>query len=83
MSMSATSATFHVNLKHAAARRADTARMNPTNPIAAVTHRDPYPYYSTLVDGPPLAFDASLGLWVASRAASVSKPPFGAYTNGS
>ncbi|WP_321848502.1 cytochrome P450 [Burkholderia diffusa] len=46
--------------------------MNPTNPIAAVTHRDPYPYYSTLVDGPPLAFDASLGLWVASRAASVT-----------
>ncbi|KUZ03826.1 cytochrome [Burkholderia territorii] len=46
--------------------------MNPTDPIAAVTHRDPYPYYSTLVDGPPLAFDASLGLWVASRAASVT-----------
>ncbi|KVV53162.1 cytochrome [Burkholderia territorii] len=46
--------------------------MNPTDPIAAVTHRDPYPYYSTLVDGPALAFDASLGLWVASRAASVT-----------
>ncbi|MGK8207200.1 cytochrome P450 [Burkholderia cenocepacia] len=46
--------------------------MNPTDPIAAVTHRDPYPYYATLVDGPPLAFDASLGLWVASRAASVA-----------
>ncbi|EGD02884.1 cytochrome P450-like protein, partial [Burkholderia sp. TJI49] len=26
--------------------------MNPTDPIAAVTHRDPYPYYATLVDGP-------------------------------
>ncbi|HDR9057140.1 TPA: cytochrome P450 [Burkholderia vietnamiensis] len=46
--------------------------MNPTDPIAAVTHRDPYPYYATLVDGPPLAFDATLGLWVASRAASVA-----------
>ncbi|RKU04806.1 cytochrome P450 [Burkholderia sp. Nafp2/4-1b] len=46
--------------------------MNPTDPIAAVTHRDPYPYYATLVDGPPLAFDATLGLWVASRAASVT-----------
>ncbi|TCW79723.1 cytochrome P450 [Burkholderia sp. SRS-46] len=46
--------------------------MNPTDPIAAVTHRDPYPYYATLVDGPPLAFDAALGLWVASRADSVS-----------
>ncbi|MGU7773903.1 cytochrome P450 [Burkholderia sp. MR1-5-21] len=45
---------------------------NPTDPIAAVTHRDPYPYYAALVDGPPLAFDAALGLWVASRAASVS-----------
>ncbi|VWB79934.1 cytochrome P450 [Burkholderia pseudomultivorans] len=46
--------------------------MNPIDPIAAVTHRDPYPYYATLVDGPPLAYDASLGLWVASRAASVA-----------
>ncbi|AFQ49913.1 cytochrome P450 [Burkholderia cepacia] len=46
--------------------------MNPTDPIAAVTHRDPYPYYATLVDGPPLAFDATLGLWVTSRAASVT-----------
>ncbi|KUZ68253.1 cytochrome P450 [Burkholderia ubonensis] len=45
--------------------------MNPTDPIAAVTHRDPYPYYAALVDGPPLAFDATLGLWVASRAATV------------
>ncbi|MBR8038081.1 cytochrome P450 [Burkholderia cenocepacia] len=45
--------------------------MNPTDPIAAVTHRDPYPYYAALVDGPPLAFDATLGLWVASRAAAV------------
>ncbi|WP_175921676.1 cytochrome P450 [Burkholderia latens] len=46
--------------------------MNPTDPIAAVTHRDPYPYYATLVDGPPIAYDATLGLWVASRAASVT-----------
>lgn len=50
----------------------DTGRMNPTDPIAAVTHRDPYPYYATLVDGPPLAFDATLGLWVASRASAVT-----------
>ncbi|MBZ5795380.1 cytochrome P450 [Burkholderia contaminans] len=46
--------------------------MNPTDPIAAVTHRDPYPYYAALVDGPPLAFDATLGLWVASRAVAVT-----------
>ncbi|CAB3754887.1 cytochrome P450 [Burkholderia sp. MSh2] len=46
--------------------------MNPIDPIAAVTHRDPYPYYAALVDGPPLAFDATLGTWVASRAATVT-----------
>ncbi|MBU9262746.1 cytochrome P450 [Burkholderia multivorans] len=46
--------------------------MNPTDPIAAVTHRDPYPYYAALLDGPPLAYDPSLGLWVATRAASVA-----------
>ncbi|MEN2475704.1 cytochrome P450 [Burkholderia sp. GS2Y] len=46
--------------------------MNPTDPIAAVTHRNPYPYYAALVDGPPLAFDATLGLWVASRATAVT-----------
>ncbi|AXF22920.1 cytochrome P450 [Burkholderia pyrrocinia] len=46
--------------------------MNPTDPIAAVTHRDPYPYYAALVDRPSLAFDATLGLWVASRAAAVT-----------
>lgn len=68
----ACAATFHVSPKHAAARRADTVCMNPTDPIAAVTHRDPYPYYAALVDGPPLAFDATLGLWVASRAAAVT-----------
>ncbi|WP_419688959.1 cytochrome P450 [Burkholderia theae] len=46
--------------------------MNPTDPIAAVTHRDPYPYYAALVGGPSLAFDATLGLWVASRATAVT-----------
>ena len=65
-------ATFHVSPKHAAVRCPDTVCMNPTDPIAAVTHRDPYPYYAALVDGPPLAFDATLGLWVASRAAAVT-----------
>ncbi|VWB45810.1 cytochrome P450 [Burkholderia aenigmatica] len=68
----ARAATFHASPKLAAARYADTVRMNPTDPIAAVTHRDPYPYYAALVDGPPLAFDATLGLWVASRAAAVT-----------
>lgn len=41
---------------------------SPTDPIAAVTHPDPYPYYAQLRAGPPLAFDERPGLWVASRA---------------
>lgn len=40
----------------------------PTDPIAAVTHPDPYPYYAQLRAGPPLAREERLGLWVASRA---------------
>lgn len=43
--------------------------MHPHNPVAAVSHGNPYPYYSTLLEGPPLVFDAALKLWVASRAA--------------
>ncbi|SOD23188.1 Cytochrome P450 [Variovorax sp. YR752] len=40
----------------------------PTDPVAAVTHADPYPYYAALRDGPPLAWNEKLRLWVASRA---------------
>ena len=40
----------------------------PTDPIAAVTHPDPYPYYAQLRAGPPLAYDERLRLWIASRA---------------
>ncbi|MBA2673433.1 cytochrome P450 [Ramlibacter sp.] len=43
--------------------------MEPTDPLQAVTHGDPYPFYARLRAGPPLAYDASLKLWVASRAA--------------
>ncbi|MGQ3129455.1 MAG: cytochrome P450, partial [Variovorax sp.] len=42
--------------------------MAPTDPVKAVVHPDPYPYYATLRDGPPLAWNATLRLWVASRA---------------
>lgn len=42
--------------------------MEPTDPLQAVTHGDPYPFYARLRAGPPLAYDAALGLWVASRA---------------
>ncbi|MEJ1172213.1 cytochrome P450 [Variovorax sp. CCNWLW235] len=40
----------------------------PADPVAAVTHADPYPFYETLRAGPPLAWNESLRLWVASRA---------------
>jgi len=40
----------------------------PADPVAAATHADPYPYYAALRDGPPLAWDEKLRLWVASRA---------------
>jgi cytochrome P450 len=43
------------------------------NPIKAVTHRDPYPYYGRLLAGPPLYFDEGLRLWVAARATMVSE----------
>ena len=51
----------------AAARAAD----RPTNPIAAVTHRDPYPYYADLVAARPIHRDEPLALWVLSSAAAV------------
>jgi hypothetical protein len=34
----------------------------PTDPVAAVTHADPYPYYADLRDGPPLAWNEKLRL---------------------
>ncbi len=46
--------------------------MNPTDPIAAVVHPDPYPYYAALTAGPPLVYHPELNLWLATRAASVA-----------
>lgn len=40
--------------------------MHPADPIQAVTHPDPYPYYRTLARERPLYYDPALGLWVAS-----------------
>ncbi|MGJ7613385.1 MULTISPECIES: cytochrome P450 [unclassified Variovorax] len=40
----------------------------PADPVAAATHADPYPYYATLREGPPLAWNDALRVWVASRA---------------
>jgi len=47
--------------------------MKPTNPINAVTHRDPYPYYQSLLAGPLLYYDEALRLWVAAHASTVSE----------
>jgi len=47
----------------------DKAR--PENPLAAVTHPDPYPYYAALVDGNPIYRDTALDLWISSGAAAV------------
>lgn len=44
----------------------------PRDPIAAVTHPDPYPYYAELVAQRPLHRDETLSLWVASSAAAVT-----------
>jgi cytochrome P450 len=44
----------------------------PQDPIAAVTHPDPYPYYAMLVADKPIYRDAQLGLWVASSAETVT-----------
>ena len=44
----------------------------PRDPVAAVTHPDPYPYYAELVAQRPLYRDESLGLWVASSAQAVT-----------
>lgn len=45
--------------------------MNPTDPIAAVVHPDPYPYYAELVAGAPLIYHPGLKLWLAASAAGV------------
>jgi cytochrome P450 len=46
--------------------------MFPSDPIAAVTHSDPYPYYADLVARTPLYRDDTLGLWVAVSAEAVT-----------
>jgi cytochrome P450 len=44
----------------------------PPDPIAAVTHPDPYPFYADLVAHRPLYRDEALRLWVATSAAAVT-----------
>lgn len=44
---------------------------HPADPLQAVTHPDPYPYYATLRQRPPLVRDDTLKLWIAARASTV------------
>jgi cytochrome P450 len=41
------------------------------NPVTAVTHMDPYPYYRTLARQTALEWDPSLNLWIAAHPACV------------
>jgi cytochrome P450 len=53
-------------------RRHDVTDVSePTDPIAAVVHPDPYPYYRALVGDRPLHRRED-GLWIASGAAAVA-----------
>lgn len=45
---------------------------DPRTAIEAVTHPDPYPWYSRVVRERPIAFDDELGCWVAASAAAVT-----------
>ena len=45
----------------------------PADPIAAVSHPDPYPYYGALRDGADLQRDDALGLWLAVGAPAVDR----------
>jgi cytochrome P450 len=47
--------------------------MPPTDPLAAVVHPDPYPYYAELTAGPPLVHHRDLDVWLATRASSVTE----------
>ncbi len=49
-----------------------TSPPDPINPIAAVTHPDPYPFYADLVAHRPIYRDEALRLWVATSAAAVT-----------
>jgi cytochrome P450 len=50
----------------------DAGMMFPQDPIAAVTHPDPYAYYADLVARQQLYHDDKLGLWVVSSASAVT-----------
>lgn len=45
----------------------------PLDPLAAVTHPDPYPYYAALVALQPFHYDERLKLWIAAGANVVTE----------
>ena len=45
----------------------------PSDPIVAVVHPDPYPYYARLRRERPLYLDSGLGLWVAATRARLPR----------
>ena len=47
--------------------------MNSIDPISAVVHANPYPYYTELAARSPFVFEPRLRLWVASSAAAVTE----------
>jgi cytochrome P450 len=49
-------------------RSTSSADCMPVDPVAAITHADPYPFYAQLRAGPPLVWNEKLRVWVASRA---------------
>lgn len=50
----------------------DRPTSHPTDPVAAVTHPDPYPYYADLVARRPFERHSDLGMWVAASAEAVT-----------
>lgn len=51
---------------------AEMAETDGIDPLGAVTHPDPYPYYRQLAASRPFFRDARLGLWVAAGAREVA-----------
>jgi cytochrome P450 len=56
----------------AVAEAAADIPVQPADPIAAVTHPDPYPYYAALASQGPMQRDEKLGLWIAASASDVT-----------
>jgi len=44
----------------------------PANPVAAVTHPDPYPYYARLLTEQPVYHDPAINSWVVASAETVT-----------